>query len=62
MQGTGLGRALAVAGLEAVANRGITTGTLFTAADNAGALHLYRALGFAVHRVDRAYEREVEAR
>lgn len=62
IQGTGLGRALAVAGLEAVANRGITTGTLFTAADNAGALHLYRALGFAVHRVDRAYEREVEAR
>jgi mycothiol synthase len=60
-QGTGLGRALAVAGLDAVSERGVETGMLFTAADNSGALHLYRALGFTVHRVDRSYEREVEA-
>jgi len=59
MQGSGLGRALAVAGLQLVAERGITTGSLFVAADNAGALHLYRELGFTTHRVDRAYEREV---
>ncbi len=59
-QGTGLGRALAVAGLERLAARGIMIGMLFCAADNLPALQLYRALGFEVHRVDRAYEREVE--
>jgi mycothiol synthase len=59
-QGTGLGRALAVAGLRAVHERGIAVGLLFVAADNGPALRLYRALGFEVHRVDRAYECEVE--
>jgi len=58
-QGTGLGRALAIAGLAAVHERGMTTGTLFVAAENEPALRLYRSLGFDVHRVDRAYEREV---
>ena len=58
-QGTGLGRALAVAGLQAVHERGIGTGMLYCAADNAPALKLYRSLGFTVHRVDRAYECEV---
>lgn len=58
-QGSGLGRSLAVAGLERLANRGIGTGMLFVAAENTGALALYRSLGFTVHRVDRAYEREV---
>jgi mycothiol synthase len=59
MQGSGLGRALAVAGLDAVHRRGVDTGSLFCAADNTGALHLYESLGFTVHRTDRAYEREV---
>jgi mycothiol synthase len=59
--GTGLGRALAVAGLQAVAARGVRTGSLFVAADNARAVALYRSLGFAVHRTDHAYEREVAA-
>jgi mycothiol synthase len=58
-QSGGLGRALAIIGLDAVAERGITTGSLFVAADNAGAHHLYESLGFTVHRVDRAYETEV---
>ena len=59
-QGTGLGRALAVGGLGAVHERGIDTGLLFCAADNAPALALYRSLGFEVHRTDRAYECEVQ--
>jgi mycothiol synthase len=59
--GTGLGRPLALAGLARMHGRGIGTGMLFCAADNAPALRLYRSLGFTVHRVDRAYEREVPA-
>jgi mycothiol synthase len=61
-QGRGLGRALAVEGLARLASDGITTGMLFVAAENAGALALYRALGFVVHRVDRAYGRMVAPR
>jgi ribosomal protein S18 acetylase RimI-like enzyme len=34
---------------------------LFVAADNAGALSLYRSLGFETHRTDRAYTCEVKA-
>jgi mycothiol synthase len=60
--GAGLGRPLAVAGLDAMAGRGITTGMLFCAADNERALRLYRGLGFTVHREDRAYERAVPER
>jgi mycothiol synthase len=59
MQGTGLGRALALAGLDAVHARGIDIGMLFCAAGNAPALKLYRSIGFTVHRVDRSYAREV---
>jgi mycothiol synthase len=58
-QGTGLGRALAIEGLHAVHARGSVEGLLFCAADNTGALALYRSLGFSVHRTDRAYAREV---
>lgn len=58
-QGLGLGRSLAVAGLDAVHRRGIDVGMLFCAADNEPALNLYRSLGFDVHRIDRAYECEV---
>ncbi len=58
-QGTGLGRALCVAGLASIAARGVHTGMLFVDSTNDAALALYRALGFETHRLDRAYEREV---
>ena len=58
-QGRGLGRALTVAGLESLAERGITMGMLYVDGDNAAAVALYRALGFVDHRVDRAYGRNV---
>jgi mycothiol synthase len=58
-QGTGLGRALALAGLESLAARGVRTGLLYVDGANAPAIGLYEALGFTVHRRDRAYRREV---
>jgi mycothiol synthase len=58
--GSGLGRALALEGLHRLAGRGIEIGMLFTAADNTRALELYRSIGFTEHRVDRAYETDVE--
>ncbi|MFN8036606.1 MAG: mycothiol synthase [Acidimicrobiia bacterium] len=61
-QGHGLGRALAVAGLASIAERGIPTGMLYVDADNAGAVALYRGLGFAEDHRDRWYVTTVEAR
>jgi mycothiol synthase len=58
-RGRGIGRPLAIEGLGRMAATGIRTGMLYCAADNDGALRLYRSLGFAVHRADRAYERTV---
>jgi mycothiol synthase len=60
-QGSGLGRALAVAGLHAVHERGAAAAMLFCAANNTNALMLYRSLGFSVHRTDRAYETTIRA-
>lgn len=59
-QGRGLGRALAIEGLARLSARGITIGMLFVAAENTGALALYRSLGFTVHRTDRAYEHDID--
>ncbi len=58
-QGRGLGRALAIAGLARLEARGIRRGLLYVAADNAGAIELYRSIGFAVTRTDRAYAARV---
>ena len=57
--GRGLGRPLALAGLARMAARGLTTGSLFVAAENERAIRLYKGIGFTVHRTDRAYERDI---
>jgi mycothiol synthase len=57
--GRRIGRPLAVEGLARLHERGVTTGSLFTNADNERAIKLYRSLGFDVHRTDRSYAREV---
>lgn len=55
-QGTGLGRALTVGGLEHLSrDRGCPTGMLYVDGANPPALGLYRALGFRTHRTDRSY-------
>jgi mycothiol synthase len=62
-QGTGLGRALVLGGLDHLAaERGCTVGILYVDAANAPALTLYESLGFTVHRTDRAYECAVPSR
>ena len=58
-QGSGLGRALVLAGLASLAERGVPTGMLFVDAANEAAVRLYASLGFTTARVDRAYERIV---
>ncbi len=59
--GSGLGRALTVAGLDHIVSRGVTTGMLFVDQDNTSAVALYESLGFHVHRIDRAYTGHVPA-
>jgi len=54
--GLGLGRALTVAGLQHLADRGLEVGMLYVESDNAPAVGLYEALGFHVHQTDTAFE------
>ena len=56
--GEGWGRSLTVAGLEWLAQRGVTNGMLYTDATNVAAVSLYRSLGFTVDHVDRSYRRD----
>ncbi len=46
----GLGRALAVAGLELQARRGATVASLYVERDNTPAQRLYASMGFTLHR------------
>jgi mycothiol synthase len=57
--GLGLGRALTLAGLGHLADRGLTVGMLYVDAGNIPAVRLYESLGFTVDHVDRAYAADV---
>jgi mycothiol synthase len=60
--GEGWGKALTVAGLDWLAAHDITTGMLYTEADNKAAVTLYTTLGFALDHVDRSYRHPSSAR
>lgn len=53
--GTGLGRALTVAGLDHLAAQGLHLALLYVEADNGAAIALYERLGFRVHHSDAGY-------
>ena len=57
--GLGLGRALTLAGLDHLAQRGLTVGMLYVDAGNTPAVRLYERLGFTVDHIDRAYKTDV---
>ncbi|HSZ38091.1 MAG TPA: mycothiol synthase [Acidimicrobiales bacterium] len=59
--GGGLGRALTVAGLNSMADRGVHVGMLYTDDSNEAAVALYGRLGFKVDHVDRSYRRTTTA-
>jgi mycothiol synthase len=54
-QGLGLGRELTLAGLDHMADRGVTNALLYVDGDNRAALALYERLGFEVSRTDLAF-------
>ena len=55
--GRGFGRALMQAGIQRLRDTGCATAALYVEADSAGAVHLYRSLGFLDHTVDVQYRR-----
>jgi mycothiol synthase len=61
LHGRGLGRQLTLAGLDWLADHGITTATLYVDAGNTAAVHLYEKLGFEPHRTRYAFAGTLEA-
>jgi mycothiol synthase len=57
--GSGLGRAMTVAGLAHLASRGLTRGMLYVDEDNRSAVDLYRSLGFTEDHADVTFVAEV---
>lgn len=57
--GTGLGRALTLAGLQHIAAGGVTQGMLYVDRDNTAAVSLYLRLGFRIARTDQAFVRTI---
>lgn len=60
--GLGLGKAMTIAGLAHLGDRGLRVGMLHVDSANAAAYSMYERLGFAVHHADNAYVGEVAAR
>jgi len=58
-QGLGLGKELTLAGLDHLYDDGAADAILFVDGANVGARAMYERLGFAVHRTDRAFARDV---
>jgi mycothiol synthase len=57
--GRGWGRGLTRAGLDWLAEQGLSVGMLYVDGDNRAAVHLYRSMGFTEDHVDRSYLRTV---
>ncbi len=53
--GQGLGKPMTLAGLDHLADRGLTVGFLYVESDNQPAVATYRGLGFDHHSTNRAY-------
>jgi mycothiol synthase len=60
-QGSGLGRALTLAGLHHLRDRGVAQAMLYVDEDNVPAIRIYEALGFTRTRIDAMYRRPPSA-